>query len=486
MVKKGFWYILFILFIYSSHALAQECFTVQYDTSALNKDIQILKKTILFNHPSVQFYGEYDFYKNYLDTALQIKSSMTEKEFRMLLKSKLSILRCGHTNILPSKKYMKYLDKKSFKVIPYFITYDNKKLIVVKGFDKKDTLLKTYDTILEINKIPSENIIHQMKNYLYTDGFAESAKEEMIQRHFTFYFSGLFEKDSFLLTIKNQTGTKEVIIKTREYLKVVNQLVQMQTDTLLKQQQHHKYFAGLFLDKQKKIYYMKIKSFSGIVMKHQFRRTFRNLKKNKTEYLVIDLRNNPGGKISQSISLLSYLLPKEDTLFYQKVIFNIKEKKHIKRKLEYRIIDFFLRLRNKNKKLDNQNMYAERIPIKNKNQFNGHVYLIVNAQSFSAANLVAVYLSKRPDTKIAGSEPSGVIWGSNAVSFLRLYLPNTKILTIIPTYRIFHNMPQQNNDKSKFPIKPNIITHYHADDLLFKKDKELEVIYFDIMKNIRK
>lgn len=479
MFKKGIFYILFIGF---NCSLSQECFTLKYDTVVLNKDVMILKKVLLFNHPSVGVYGEKNFFKGYWDTSLHIKNSMTEKAFRMFLKSKLKILHCGHTNILPSKKYMKCLDKKKFKVIPYFITYDNYDLVVVKGFEKQDTLLKNLDTILQIDGISSRIIVENIKQYLYTDGSAESAKYEMIQRHFTFYFSGLMEKDSFLLTIKNKEGIKNVIIKTRAYLKVKNELMEMKTDTLLKYRRN-KYFVGLFLNKQKNVYYMKINSFSGIQMRRLFRQAFRSMQKNKTEYLILDLRNNPGGKIAQSKDLLSYLLSNQDSLFYQKTIYTIAEKKYIRRKLEYRIIDFFIRLRSK--RLADTNMYVEKIPVRKKYAFKGKVYLIVNAHTFSAANLIAIYLTKRPGTIIAGSETSGVQWGSNAVSFFRLYLPHTRVRVLIPTYRIIHNVLTDKNSLFQ-PLHLNIPIYYTADDLLLKKDKELEAIYKDIMQNLNK
>ncbi|GAB4203286.1 MAG: S41 family peptidase [Bacteroidia bacterium] len=466
--------------IYFNYFTAQECFTKQYDTSDLNKDLVILKKSILQLHPSVGFYENYDFYKQYLDTALQVKNKMTEKEFRIFLKSKLNILHCGHTNIIPSKKYMKALKKKPFKVIPYFITYDNHQLTVVKGIEKKDTLLKPSDTILKIDRTPTDLIIRQMKKYLYTDGLAESAKDEMIQRHFTFYFSGLVEKDSFLLTIKNKQGIQDIWIKTRTYLKVKNELMTRKTDTLFKHP-YRRYYNGRFLNTQKSVYYMQIRMFGGILMKHRFRKAFRQLRKHQTDYLIIDLRNNPGGKITQSTNLLSYLLPTNDSLIYQKVIFNIHPKKYIRRKLEYRIIDFFLRLKSQsiNK---SENTYSDKIHKRNRNKFKGKVYVLANANTFSAANLVAVYLSKRPDTKIVGSEPSGIKWGSNAVSFLRLYLPHTKIMFVIPTYRIIHSVHYTNGNTLLYPIKPDIPTYYHTQDLFLKRDKEMEAVYLDIIK----
>lgn len=476
MLKKV---IIYILLFYTGNFFSQECFKIQYDTSLLNKDLSFLKNILLKIHPSIGFYESKEFYQNYFDTALLVKNPLTEKEFRRFIKSKLSYLHCGHTNILPSKRYSRCLDKKkNIKLIPYFITLDNNHLIVVKPFSKQDSILKTYDTILKIDGKNADEYIHLLEQLLFVDGNAINAKKEMIQRHFSFYLSGLMEKDSFQFVVKNSSGIREKVIYTREYTRVKNDLMSMKSDTLWNNSK--KYYKGLYLDKNKNIYYMKIITFGGIRMKSRFRKAFREMKKNKTEYLIIDLRNNPGGKITQSLNLLSYLLQQKDSLLYQKVIFEIPEKKYVRKKLEYRIIDFFLRWRSK--KISGDNIYSEKINIKKRNRFYGKIYVLVNANTFSAANLVSVYLSKQSNVTIVGTEPSAVIWGSNAVSFLKIYLPKTKIKIFVPTYRIYHTFKNEYKQNLLNPLKPNIPVQYNTSDLLNKKDKELEAVYFDLIK----
>ena len=478
MFKMRIFVFLMTFFIVKSFAQTKK--TIEYFTyneNVLQQDIAILKEVLLNIHPSIDFYAAKEWYKNYFDTALIVHQPMTEKIFRMFLKRKLSVLRCGHTVILPSKKYDRYLNKKSFIILPYFMGYFEPYLINVKNIDSKDTLLKAMDTIVSINHKPVSDYAKEFEDYLYVDAFAVASKRELIQKNFIFYYSAIYENDSALIEqVKyNKHISKKIPFKKFKHLN--NILWQMKSDTLMKKY-GGRYYAGVYLDTNKVIYYMKIKSFSGMSMRHFFKKTFRQLQKNNSQVLILDLRNNPGGKIAQSLNLLSYLLPQKDSIMYETRIQNIKHKKYISRKLEFRIIQFFMQISKKHR----DKKYVDYIRVNSKYHFNNKIYVLVNANTFSAANLVAVYLSKRPNTKIIGTETSGALWGSNAVNFLRLTLPNTKIKCIIPTFRIYHSMKNDNQNHLLYSILPDIYVHYNPSDYLNKKDKALEGVYFDLMR----
>ncbi|GIV26845.1 MAG: peptidase S41 [Bacteroidia bacterium] len=473
--------IFFACFFYINFLFTQNTNTIishrTYSPEALSEDVKILEDVLLNVHPSIDYYHSLEWYKNYFDTSLVIHQSMTEKEFRVFLKKKLKVLQCGHTSILPSRQYQRYLSKKTFRSIPYYLAYFEPYLINIRGFKKEDTLLKSLDTILSLNNLSINEIADEFEDLLYVDAKSFEARNELLQKNLMFYYFGLYEQDSVLISFKNLSKSN-IYIREKEYKYLSNDLWKLKSDTLM-QKYGGKYHCGVYLDKNKKIYYMKIKAFSGISMKAFFRKTFRKLQKNNTEVLILDLRNNPGGKISQCLNLLSYLLPAKDTLFYETRIQRMKHKKYLGKKLEFRIIHLFMKL----KKKKNNEYYIEQIHVNKKYPFTKKLYIITNCNTFSAANLVAVYLSqKRPNTKIVGTPTSGALWGSNAVSFLKLTLPNTKIRIFIPTFRIYHNLDHLSKEQKLNPVLPDIPNNYSPFDYLYKKDKALESIYQDLMK----
>ncbi len=481
MYKKIFF--TFFLMILISVLISQELSGIlnkRYNKEILTKDINVLKNSILNMHPSVGFYQSYEWYKSYFDTAFIIKNDMTEREFRIFLRKKLLVLKCGHTDIFPSKRYIRQLKKQKMHLIPYYITYLSNKPIVVAGFSKSDSILKSKDKILAIGNDSSTKIIKEIKSLIFVDGNADIAKDEFIRKSFTFYYSSIHhvKEDSICLLIQRNTKEQNVKTPIKQYSKVINFLRQRTSDTVMK------YFgnknrAGLFLDKNKQIYFMKIKSFGGIRMKSFFRKTFKQMNKYNTETLILDLRDNPGGKLAQSSDLLSYLLPKDSKMIYQTRIKKINYKRHVRQKLAFRIVKLFLKVQSKKQ---GDTAYVEKIKIREKNHFNKQVYVITNAGTFSAANLTAVYLRKnRPNTIHVGTPPSAVEWGSNAVCFLKLTLPATKARFIIPTFRIYHSLDLENT--GFYPMIPDIYVNYDFEDIIKRKDKEIEAIYMNMIKN---
>lgn len=471
-------YILFIgFFVQKIVAQRKDIETRFIPADALNKDLLIVKDVLLAAHPSVGFYYSEEWYKKYFDTSLVVSQAMTEKMFRMFLRRKLQVLHCGHSGILPSKAYRRYLRKKPFVVLPYYLAYFEPYLLSIKGFEKSDTLLRSSDTVVQIDGQNVSDLVRVFSSYLYVDAGAYKAKNEMVQRNFGFYYSALFEKDSVELTVLKGREMVNKNIRLRSYKQIGNELWKMTSDTLMRKY-GGRYYTGVYLDKNRNVYYMKINGFGGFFMRWFFRKTFRSLKKYQTENLIIDLRNNPGGKIAQCLDLLRYLLPDKDSLLYDTRIQRIPHGRYVSHKLEYRLIRLFMKWRKKKR----GGKYMDVIVPRQRWHYDKRVYVIINSNTFSAANLVAVYLSqKRRDVKLVGSESSGVLWGSNAVSFLRVRLPYSKVQIIVPTYRIYHTVSFV-LDRGLHPVQPDISVYYSPQDFLNKKDKALEMIYKDLMR----
>ncbi len=69
-----------------------------------------------------------------------------------------------------------------------------------------------------------------------------------------------------------------------------------------------------FLDKDSTVAYIKVKSFSREYSDEFYKKTFAKIKKAKSDYLIIDVRNNYGGSLYEINNLYSYLTNKPFTL----------------------------------------------------------------------------------------------------------------------------------------------------------------------------
>jgi C-terminal processing protease CtpA/Prc len=138
---------------------------------------------------------------------------------------------------------------------------------------------------------------------------------------------------------------------------------------------------------------------------------FNELNDKKTENLILDLRNNQGGDISNGTFLLSHLM---DTSF--------------------RNIEAYYKVDNSQSNFALKKTYGESLGNHEPKQkvFKGKLFVIINGGSFSNSGIVAACLKKYNRAVFIGEETGGnsKVLAGNADDY---YLPNTDILIEIPT-----------------------------------------------------
>src|SRR5690606_26008467 len=149
---------------------------------------------------------------------------------------------------------------------------------------------------------------------------------------------------------------------------------------------------NLKFEDENKTAVMQLHSFSRNLGINKFiKKSFRSIRKNNSENLVIDLRSNGGGSVTNSTLLSKYISYKP---------FKVADSLYaIKRKSKYaRLIDdhffnhLFMVFMTKKKEDDKYHFgYFEKhyFKPKKKNHFNGDVYLLTGGNSFSASTLFA-------------------------------------------------------------------------------------------------
>ncbi|MCL4857639.1 MAG: hypothetical protein KJZ55_10300 [Flavobacteriales bacterium] len=225
--------------------------------------------------------------------------------------------------------------------------------------------------------------------------------------------------------------------------------------------------------------FLDINTFGRKNYKKYYKKVFKEIRARNINYLVLDIRDNGGGYFLNGNYLLRYLSNKDFT-------FTFNRPKHKPIKQKYAEMDFFSTLtkfafsllpdREKNKTIRN---YELRYKPKKKNRYNEVLYVFTNGGSFSMSSFVAAYLKHQTDAILIGQETGGGEDGSNAILSHILTLPATKIRVHIPFYHLDHKM---NNTLLGNGVMPNIQVKYNIEDILQKKDKEMEELLLLINK----
>lgn len=448
--------------------------TKKYSPTELKADAEILKSVILKMHPAVGVYQTRERYVEIFDSLPQsITDSLTEKQFRIKLKIFLNTLHCGHTEAIYSKAYGKEVSKVKLNYSPYIFIPVQNKIYVLSSIDKKgDTLLRKGTEILKINGFTADSMIKASRQMVTVDGYNLTGKDHFLKYGFNGYYLGLFGRpDTFSVEYKMNEK-----IKTLKYpaVKLLNvpaiQLLPKNDSTFTVYKRAAIKFK--YLDVEKKTMFVKISSFSHKRYKKAYRKIFKKLKRNNTENLIIDLRNNGGGSLGNSYKLLSYLLDSTQQQTLKTRVKKYPQKKYTKGNVWFKLMRTAFKYIATKQSIGDTEKYTVKIKPR-KNNYTKKLIVLINGGSFSASCLVATYLKDKNRATFIGEETAGTIEGCNAGITPYYTLPNTKLKIRIPAFRINHNVCKINTGHG---IIPDYVLEYTINDIFAKRDLELQKV----------
>jgi hypothetical protein len=480
--KKGL--ITLLLGFFSLCSSAQNSYDInkKYPPEALKQDARLIKDVILQMHPVIGIYHSRAYYEKYFDDAIAgLNDSLTEKAFRLKLKLMFYPLYCGHTEVVPSKGYTKAVKPMAFNFMPYYVLAVNNKLYSVIAVEpKKDSIMTRGTEILKINNISTDSIFNFTRLMMFSDGYINSGRNHFMCTGINYYYPGYFGRpDTFYFEVKKSVrtdvhpGGKEEIkkVSAKAYnTKLLPWLpVGPKEDTTLVKHKRANISNG-YSKQNNGIYILKVKSFKGSHFKRVYRQTFRTLRKNKTNDLVLDLRNNGGGSLGNSYELLSYLLNKKESITLRTHIKKYPYRKQANGKLMFRMTRIGLRIMGRKHRNGDTIYYTQKIKPKKFNHYNGKIYLLVNGGSFSASCTLAAYLKESKRAIVIGSETGGTKEGCNAGMTSYYTLPNTKLKVRVPAFRIIHDINPIFTGRGVMPDHPVV---YGFEDLIKRRDLEM-------------
>ncbi|MBK8952758.1 MAG: hypothetical protein IPM85_11215 [Chitinophagaceae bacterium] len=206
------------------------------------------------------------------------------------------------------------------------------------------------------------------------------------------------------------------------------------------------------------------------------------MQQNKINHLIIDVRNNGGGSVSNSNLLTKYLVSAPFKIADSLYAINkgSRYEQYIGTHFWNKLFIFFL---TKKKKDGNYHFgYFERKDFKPRqnNHYNGQVYILTGGNSFSATSLFAGVLRKQDNVTIVGEETGGGAYGNSAWLIPDVTLPETHIRFRLPLFRLVIDKTIPKNGKGVQPevfSLPTVEAVRRNSD--FKLDKAMELIKKD-------
>lgn len=519
------------LLLLLSIVLFISCNSVKKHNSQVNRPIpaEKLKKDVDFAYnklkklqPVLYWYigkEQLDFKFDSLKTT--ITKPLTSYEFYTKITPVLNEIRQGHLGVYPnSKMYSKKESKEIIKkgIGPFsqfeFMMFDNH-LYVAKN-NSIDSTIAVGSQVVTIDSVSTDKLLKKYRKLMTSDGFNTTFYQHQLPKKFSnFYVNENGVKDSLLYQFKFKDTLKTVWITRKKSEKLAEIKKDSVVAKLTKEEKKKKALANQkkakrkstngydftkkefqrslsFIEKDSAVAVIKIKSFSIGNYEPFYKEAFKRIKDNKSKTLILDLRDNPGGRLSEINQLYSFVADSSiafadksevvsKTSFFKRKYFGGSLLTNFAKTLAYPLYASFIYL--KVKKEDGKYYYktsenkAKPLP---ENRFQGKMYVLIDGGSFSASSILSSNLKGSKRAIFVGEETGGAYNGTVAGQMPTVVLPNSKVRVRVGLMKI---APHYKTDEEGHGIRPDIEIIPTLEDKITGNDPEMNWILENIKSN---
>ncbi len=464
----------------------------KYSPEELQKDYSIFRDILEESHPGLYWYTSKDSMNYFFqEGANQLKDSLTQPQFRNILAYVLAKIDCGHTSVQLSKKYTRYLDTARTRVFPLSIKFWPDTAVIAANLIHKDSILKRGTVIKQINGKPIGIIIDSLFQFLSADGHNLTHKYQTLSNRGTFgqlYSSVFGVSEKYHIEYLDSNGkdhyTVIPVYDPRKDTLNRNAARPFPHQQKLTRKERKKLelpsVRALRVDSTNQIGFMDLNSFGrGFRLKKFFRQSFRYLKKNHIGDLVIDVRGNGGGSVTNSTFISRFLT--DHRFKIADSLYAISRKNRYGRYIQNNFWnDLFIKFFTHRRSDGHYHFgYFEHHYFKPKkhNHYNGAVYIMTGGNSFSATTLFVNSIIRQDNVIVVGEETGGGAYGNNAWLIPDVTLPVTGIKFRLPLFRLVMNKNYPKNGRGILPeieVDPTLDAIRRGAD--YKLDKVMELI----------
>lgn len=425
----------------------------KYPKEKLQEDYRLLRNILEKKHPSLYWYTPKDSMDHYFDEGYKnISDSMTELQFGWKILAPLTNkIHCGHTSFSMSKGWDKFIRNKRIPSFPLYLKIWKDTMVVTVNTNREDSVIKKGMLITSINGMKSRDIVNKLFSYLVQDGYEDNVNYIRLSTSFPFFHRNVFGiyKNYSVQYIDSLGRERKTNISlsgiTEDTLKKVKVFPPIKQKHFTRKEKLEN-IRSLKMNNSTPV--MTINSFAGgSNLKSFYRHSFKLLQKNNIKNLIIDIRANGGGDISNYVALTKYL---RNTTF--KVADTAAAiSKNFAPYSKYIRSGFFdniglLLLTKKGSDGRYHFGYWERHTIKpkSKNHFSGEIYVLTNGLTFSASSLFCNAVKGQSNITLVGENTGGGWHGNSGIMIPDITLPNTKLRVRLPVFRLvqYNHVPK--------------------------------------------
>lgn len=449
-----------------------------HDPHELKEDVDAAYNQLKKYHPRLYQYTSKEQMDFKFDSLkMSIQSPLSSRDFYEELAAVVTNVRQGHLNISPpdlkrTRKEIKGLKDKTFAFNTMDFEYLDDKLWLI-GAKGNDSLLIGSEVLVIEDKEP-QKLIEKYNNLIASDGFNKTLFDGIVGSRFSrYYIKNNGFQDSIHITFKNtdsiftrtivwkdkkekENSVKDSLSKKNEEKLVINKLTREERKakkTAKKNKEKYNRKRGFveskneytrtlnFLGPDSLVAYMKINAFSNGSYKDFYEESFKTIDSLGIKNMVLDLRNNGGGRLAEIDKLYSYFTDAPYTLVEAS---EVNTRSPFLPYLVNNTNSYFVQglailfspvivVHNllKTKKVDDTIYYRFKASKQHKpspHNYKGKLYVLINGNSFSASSILSTKLKATERGTFVGQETGGAYNGTVAGIFKGYELPNSKVV----------------------------------------------------------
>ncbi len=417
--------------------------SIMYQPDDMQNDLLKFKTALIQTHPGIYEYQTPKEFEQFMNQLMSEASKPLEGEtFYKLVLRLIAKTHDAHTVVYPFTKLGEVF--KNHNRLPFQVFIKNQRIYIARNMS--DQSIPEGSEIISIDGNLSNGIVSKMLEHYTADGLSTSGMEHYLgvsYLSFSKTYPIVYDaKPTYVITYKDYT-TREILTKTiasiskEEYLKT--ELKRYNTNS-------KKFKEKAFdfkIDEEEKYAYLQITRFFKDSFQEPestypdyYRQCFKEIDNKNIKHLIIDLRDNDGGKLSNAAHLLRYFVKepftptneittKGNDEYYLKTTgdtLSFDSDYGLERKMngDYKVT--------KTEYLTELNVFE---PI-DKYSYDGKIIVLIDSGAASAGGSGPAILQEYTEAVFIGSETFGTAGVGNGINKVYIYGDHTEVAITIP------------------------------------------------------